>query len=240
MSDELREQVTWLLDSQHGELVSAIVESRLMDEAGAKDLVGCSPYGDDTAVRDHVVDRVIAEEELPSHLAATIGTWERAQRKMRAPAPTLGRGKYVAVMRIEGTIMDGRSGGLPVRPPIDIPLVGEDRAGDLSVVPLARQVAADKRAAAAVLYVTSRGGSPTASEAMRQALELIAKRKPLVIAMGPVAGSGGYLVATPGQWIIARPGTLTGSIGVLTGKLVTAGMFSKLLVNRETVAFGNH
>jgi len=75
---------------------------------------------------------------------------------------------------------------------------------------------------------------------MRQAIELIAKRKPLVIAMGATAGSGGYLVATPGQWIVARPGTLTGSIGVLTGKLVTGGLFSKLLVNRETVAFGQH
>jgi protease-4 len=141
---------------------------------------------------------------------------------------------------VEGTIIDGRSGRLPIQPPIDIPIVGEERAGDLSVVALARQIAADKRAAAAVLYVNSRGGSATASEAMRQALELIAKRKPLVIAMGPVAGSGGYLVATPGQWIVARPGTLTGSIGVLTGKLVTSGMFSKLFVNRETVAFGNH
>ncbi|HKB17492.1 MAG TPA: signal peptide peptidase SppA [Candidatus Dormibacteraeota bacterium] len=240
MSDELREQVTWLLDSQHGELVSAIVESRSMDEAGAKHLIDCSPYDDDTAVRDHVVDRVIAEEELPSHLAATIGTWERAQRKIRAPAPTLGRGKYVAVMRIEGTIIDGRSGGLPVRPPIDIPLVGEDRAGDLSVVQLARQVAADKRAAAAVLYVNSRGGSTTASEAMRRALEVVASRKPLVVVMGPIAASGGYDVSTPGAWIVARPSTLTGSIGVLGGKIVTGGLWPKLLVNRETIAFGEH
>src|SRR5260370_13618393 len=58
--------------------------------------------------------------------------------------------------------------------------------------------------------------------------------------MGSAAASGGYLVATPGQWIVARPGTLTGSIGVFTGKLVTSDLFSKLLVNRETVAFGKH
>jgi protease-4 len=143
-------------------------------------------------------------------------------------------------MRVEGTILDGRSGRLPIAPPIDLPLVGEDRAGDLSVVPLARQVAADRRAAAAVLFVNSRGGSATASEAMRQAIELIAKRKPLVIAMGAVAASGGYLVATPGQWIVARPGTLTGSIGVLSGKIVTDGVFTKLLINRETIALGEH
>src|SRR5207253_10962344 len=132
----------------------------------------CSPYGDDVAVEKHAADRVVGEEELPSLLAGRIGTWEQASGKMRRPAPSLRRGKYIALMRIEGTIVDGRSGRLPVKPHIDIPLAGDDRAGDLTVVPLARQVAADKRAAAAVLFVNSRGGSATASEAMRQALEI--------------------------------------------------------------------
>src|SRR5260370_21453772 len=115
---------------------------------------------------------------------------------------------------MEGTIVDGRSGGLPVKPPIQVPLIGDDRAGDLSVVQAARLVAGDKRAAAAVLYVNSRGGSATASEAMRQALSVIAARKPLVVAMGPGAGSGGSWVSTPASWIVARPGALTGPNGV--------------------------
>jgi protease IV len=246
MSDELREQITWLLDSQHKELVSAIAEGRLLDEAGAKRLIDRSPYGDDVVVKEHVVDHVVAEEELGEHLGraggsrVSIGTWERARSRMRPPAPRLARGRYVALIRIEGTIVDGRSGRLPVKPPVDIPLIGEDRAGDLTVVQAVRQVAADKRAAAAVLYVNSRGGSSTASEAMRQALKVVASRKPLVVVMGPVAGSGGYWIATPGSWIVARPSTLTGSIGVLTGKLVTGALWSKLLFNREIVAFGQH
>ena len=246
MSDELREQVTWLLDSQGKELLSAIAEGRLRDEQGARQLVDGSPYGDDTALESRAVDALVPEEALAERLGhgadspVAIGTWERAQSKMGSPAPTLGRGKYVAVLRIEGTIVDGRSGRLPVKPPIDVPLVGDDRSGDLSVVQAARQLAGDKRAAAVVLYVNSRGGSATASEAMRQALNVIAARKPLVVAMGPVAASGGYWVATPGSWIVARPSTLTGSIGVLTGKLVTGGMWSKLMFNRETIAFGQH
>jgi protease-4 len=246
MSPEFREQVTWLLDSQHRELLSAIGKSRVLDEKGAQALVDGSPYGDDTALEMRAVDAVMPEEKLVERLgpksgtAATIGTWERARAKLRVAAPMLARGKYVAMLRIEGAIIDGRSGRLPVKPPIDVPLVGEDRAGDLTVVQAARQVAADKRAAAVVVYVNSRGGSATASEAMRQALEVIAATKPLVVAMGPVAGSGGYWVSTPGRWIVARPGTLTGSIGVLTGKLVTGGMWSKLMVNRETIAFGQH
>jgi len=246
MSDELREQVTWLLESHHGELVSAVADARSLDLAGAKELIDCSPYSDDVAVEKRAVDRVLAEEDLPAHLGrgagrpAIIGTSERAESKMRQPAPRLGRGRYVALMRVEGTIIDGHSGRLPARPPIDIPLVGEDRAGDLSVVQLARQVAADRRAAAAVLYVNSRGGSSTASEAMRRAIQAVASRKPLVVVMGPIAASGGYDVATPGAWIVARPGTLTGSIGVLGGKIVTGALWTKLLFNRETIAFGDH
>ena len=246
MSPEFREQVTWLLESQHKELLNAIGKGRVLDEKGAQALVDGSPYGDDTALEMRAVDAVMPEEGLAkrlgpgSEVSTTIGTWERARGKLRVAAPTLARGKYVAVLRIEGTIIDGRSGRLPVKPPIEVPLVGDDRAGDLTVVQAARQVAGDKRAAAVVLYVNSRGGSATASEAMRQALEVIAARKPLVVAMGPVAGSGGYWVSTPGRWIVARPGTLTGSIGVLTGKLVTGGMWSRLMFNRETIAFGEH
>lgn len=246
MSPEFREQVTWLLQSQHAELVTGIAEGRLLNEEGARDLVDGSPYGDDVAVERHAVDAIVAEEQLPAHLskgsglAPTLGTWERAVSKMRNPAPTLHREPYVAVVRIEGTIVDGRSGRLPARPPIEIPLLGDDRAGDLTVVQAVRQVAADRRAAAAVLYVNSRGGSSTASEAMRQALLTVAARKPLVVVMGPVAGSGGYWVATPGSWIVARPSTLTGSIGVLAGKIVSGDMWPKLDISRETIAFGRH
>src|SRR6202171_6527095 len=246
MSPELREQLTSLLDSQQKELLSAIGKGRVLDEKGAHALVDASPYADDTALEMHAVDAVLPEEKLAerigqgSGIPVRIGTWEQARKKLRFPAPTLRARKYVAVIRIEGAIMDGRSARLPVKPPIEIPFVGGDRAGDLTVVQTARQVASDKRAAAVVLYVNSRGGSATASEAMRQALEVIAARKPLVVSMGPFAASGGYWVATPGRWIVARPGTLTGSIGVFTGKFITAGLWSKLMFNRETIAFGQH
>src|SRR6202171_1162905 len=246
MSPELREQVTWLLDSQYKELLAAIGKGRVLDEKGAQELVDGSHYGDDTALQMRVVDAVMPEEHLAERLGpssgaeVTIRTWQRAQAKLRPPAPPLQRGKYVAVLRIEGTILDGRSARLPFKPPIEVPVVGGDRAGDLTVVQAARQVASDKRAAAVVLYVNSRGGSMTAAEAMRQALEVIAARKPLVVSMGPFAASGGYWVATPGRWIVARPGTLTGSIGVFTGKFITAGLWSKLMFNRETIAFGQH
>src|SRR5439155_1746838 len=193
----------------------------------------------------HVLPRVRVRRDSSSAdrdraAAGPVVDRDQAGRHMSRPAPRLRVGSYVAIIRIQGTIIDGRSGRPPVAPPVEIPIVGDPRAGDLTVVQVARQVAADRRAAAAVVYVDSRGGSVTASEAMRQALVVVAAKKPVVVAMGPVAGSGGYWVATPGRWIVARPGTLTGSIGVLTGKLVTGGLWAKLLVNRETVAEGRH
>ena len=244
MSDELRQQLSWLLESHHSELVDAIVDGRRLDRRSAEQLIDASPYADDLAAQKSAVDGSISEEQLPAHLGrgstVTLGDWDQAQRRMARAAPSLGRGSYVAIMRIEGTIIDGRSGRPPVKPPIEVPLVGDARAGDLTVVQLARQIAGDRRAAAVVLYVNSRGGSATSCEAMRNAIEVVAARKPLVVSMGPVAGSAGYFVAMPARWIMARPGTLTGSIGVLTGKLVTAGIWSKLLFNRETVALGKH
>jgi protease-4 len=242
MSPELREQLTWLLNSHHDELVQGIAEGRKLEVAQAGELIDASPYDDEAALAGHIVDAVITEEQLPGHLGAgvTLGDWDRARRKMPRPAPRFRRGRYVAIMRIEGTILDGRSGRPPVRPPIDVPVIGDVRAGDLTVVQLARQVAHDRNAAAAVLYVNSRGGSSTASMAMYAALETIAAHKPLVVVMGSVAGSGGYFVALPGGWVIARPGTLTGSIGVLTGKLVTSGLWEKLTAARETIAVGRH
>jgi protease IV len=240
MSPELREQVTWLLESHHEQIVGAIMASRRLDSDGAKALIDGSPYNDDEALEKGVVDKLVPEEDLSAHLGAKIATWDQAKGRLRTPAPTLGLGKYVAVLRIEGLIIDGRSGRPPVKSPIPIPLVGGDRSGDLSVVQVARQIAGDKRAAAAVLYVNSGGGSATASEAMRNALEKINASKPLVVAMGPVAASGGYWVSTPARWIVARPGTITGSIGVLSGKLVTGDLWSKLLFNRELIARGEN
>src|SRR6202171_1535593 len=85
MSDARRGQVTWLLESQQNELLSAIAEGRLRDATGARELVDSSPYGDDAALEKHVVDAVIPEEKLPERLgpgggnSITIGTWERAR-----------------------------------------------------------------------------------------------------------------------------------------------------------------
>lgn len=244
MSDEMREMATWLIDSNYNDYVQAVALGRNLDEAGAKALVDGAPYTDLQALDSGVVDRLISEEDLSAYLGAAgkparITTWEAVRKGLLRPAPTAG-GRYVALIRVEGDIIDGRSQRPPFKSPLPLPLVFNPRAGDLTVVQQARIALADRRAAAVVLYVNSGGGSATASEAMAAALQKLAAKKPLIAAMGSVAASGGYYVSTPAQWITAQPGTITGSIGVLSGKIIAAGLMDKLLFHREAINRGRH
>jgi protease-4 len=71
-------------------------------------------------------------------------------------------------------------------------------------------------------------------------LMLLRARKPLVVSMSDLAASGGYYIAMPGHVIVAQPGTLTGSIGIFSGKFVTGGTYNKLGVNIESVSEGKY
>jgi len=244
MSEEVREMSNWLMQSSFDQIVKAISSGRNISEQEARYLVDNTPCTDLKAVEVHVVDKVISEEDLPEYLKAgdkpaRLATWDEARSRLFR-RPLSRPGKYVALLTIEGNIMDGESARPPIKPPLPIPFLMEPRAGDLSVVQAARKALRDKRAAAVVLYVNSGGGSATASEAMRAALEKIDKEKPLIVSMGPVAGSGGYWVSLPGRRIFAQPGTITGSIGVLLGKIVLGEMLDKLLCGRETIHRGKH
>ena len=244
MSKEVRKMANWLMDSAYAERLQAIAAGRRINVDAARELVDQTPMPDNKALELGVVDGLLGEEDLPNHLGtddkpARLSTWEAAQNALLLPRPERAS-KYVAVIPIEGTIIDGNSGRPPVKPPIDIPILTDPRAGDLTVVQAARRALRDKRAAGVVLYVNSGGGSATSSEAMRAALEKIDETKPLVVSMGPVAASGGYWVSTPGRHIFAQPSTVTGSIGVILGKIVTHNLLDRLFIGRETVQRGEH
>jgi protease-4 len=182
---------------------------------------------------------VIGEEDLPDRLGGSLLPWNKASRSLPAPRPCR-PGHYVGLIRVEGMIVDGRSRRLPLWPPSSLPLLLEEQCGDLTVVQQARQLAQNRRVGAVLLWVDSRGGSASASEAMHAALKALAHRKPLVAAMGSVAASGGYYIVAPARRIFAQSGTLTGSIGVLAGKLTFGGLLDLLLVNRQTTTRGEN
>jgi protease-4 len=146
--------------------------------------------------------------------------------------------KYVAVLPLTGMMLPGESGGPPVDLPIPIPFLGAERLGDLTVVRQVRNLMKNKAAAAVVLWIDSGGGAAITADAMASALRELAKDRPLVAYMNGVAASGGYYIATPARWIVAQPGTTTGSIGVILAKPITGGLFEKLKVNRREFTRG--
>src|SRR4029079_10211942 len=85
---------------------------------------------------------------------------------------------------------------------------------------------------------SSAGGATCASEGIWREMMLTQKIKPLIVSMGDVAASGGYYIAAPADAIVAEPGTITGSIGVVTGKFVVKGTLDKLGVGEDSVSEG--
>ncbi len=116
-------------------------------------------------------------------------------------------GPRVVVLVFEGMIVDG--------PNRNHPLFGQ-AAGDSLMVKQIRALRKNKRVRGVIFRINSPGGSPTASENILRELEALNREKPLVVSMGPVAGSGGYWIAGTGRRMFALPTTLTGSIGVIT------------------------
>lgn len=242
MSGAAREMAEWLLDGEEEERLQAVADGRGLDREAARALLDGSPYTDLQARQAGVVDGIVSEEDLPQHLESPTGParlerWHSARRSIVARPPELGR-RHVALMRIEGLIVDGESAHPPA--PVPVPLVGGGRSGDLTVTQEARLARDDDDVAALVVWIDSPGGSATACEAMASALERVAADKPVVAVMGTVAASGGYYVSTPAHWVIAQPGTLTGSIGVLAAKLVVGELLAKLGINRELLSRGRH
>lgn len=93
---------------------------------------------------------------------------------------------------------------------------------------------------AIVLRVDSPGGSAEASEEIWQILHAAGRKKPLLVSMGAEAASGGYYISTAGKEIIADPGTIAGSIGVVGGKVVLGGLFKKIGLHVQTFSMGDH
>lgn len=227
-SEESDSQTNWLLDSTFAILTEAIAEGRNMPLESVHTLIDGAIYTDTQAIENQLIDYVCNEEGFQARLNTPhLTLWAEAEgRFLLQHTP---QESVVAVLPIEGMIINGASNN----PPVDIPLpfLGGQQAGDETIVQQVRHLMTQDNVKAVVVYVDSPGGSASASEAMASALDELAKTRPVVICMGGVAASGGYYVATSGQWIIAQPATITGSIGVFTLKLVTSGIWQKLRMN---------
>jgi protease-4 len=239
-SKEGREQTNWLLDSIFDTVIDGIASTRKMKPDEVRHMIdGGLRLGND-ALEKGYVDGIMNEEQLIEYLGITkITMWEEADGQILLPERDFGS-KYVAVIYGGGMIVDGESAAPPSDMPLPLPFVGGERLGDVTLNQQLRNLMKDPQCGALVLYIDSGGGSATASESMASALTEFAKSRPLVVFMGGVAASGGYYIATPAHWIVAQAGTITGSIGVLMGKLVNSEMLRKLHVNAFSYLRGEH
>src|SRR5262249_48968849 len=126
-----------------------------------------------------------------------------------------------------GAIMTGKSSKS---------MFGGETVGSATIVEAIRQAEKDDTVKAIVLRVDSPGGSALASDLIWH--ELKQSKKPGIASMGDVAASGGYYISMAAKKIYADPGTLTGSIGVLGGKLALGGLYDKIGITTETISRG--
>lgn len=236
-----REANAHLATSIVGQFTDAIARRTGRTPRQARALVDRGPFLAADAHAERLVDRLGYRDEVqadvraaagPGAVAVPLGRYQRmralAGRARRAPAP---RERFVALVHACGPIRSGRSGRGPARGGM-----GSDTVGAAI-----RAAAADDRARAVVLRVNSPGGSYTASDTIwREVVRARAAGTPVVVSMGDVAASGGYYISMAADVIVAQPGTLTGSIGVLTGKPVLGELLRRVGVDTDAVTEGAH
>ena len=246
-----READTRLIESLHGQVWAGIAESRRIGVEALDGLADRAPLLRDDAVEAGLVDRVGFRDEAYRRIAELTGAesmkdpvadpdgddapprlflsrYAQARRSM-PPIPGRRQDPLIAVVTVAGPIVSGRGG------PQLLPMSRSSAGGDVIAAAL-RKAGTDDDVTAVVLRVDSPGGSVTASETIwREVCRIRAAGKPVVASMGSVAASGGYYVSMAADAIVANPGTITGSIGVVTGKLVARDLKERLGVGSDVV-----
>ena len=239
-SRESREQAWRLLDRRFEAVVDAISDGRDLSREEVRARIDLAPYGAREALSEGLLDGVLYEDELPARLGseeqrAGLAEWGRAQGSLRTPYRKRSR-KKVALVTLSGAIVRGRSRRLP----FPLPFIGGEQAGSESIVRTLRVAEKNRSVATVLFYVDSPGGDALASDLIWREVERISSRKPVVVLMGNAAASGGYYVSAAASYVVARCGTLTGSIGVLAIRPVALGLYEKLGINPVVLERGAH
>ena len=245
-----READSRLIESLHNQVWQGISESRRLDVSALDELADRAPLLRDDALSAALIDRVGFRDEAyrrigeltdpdadsnpdsddapPRLFLSRYAQTRHAQTRGHGPSLPGRKAKpAVAVITVAGPIVGGRGG--PGLSPF-----GRSSAGGDTIAAALREAGADDDVKAVVLRVDSPGGSVSASETIwREVCRVRAAGKPVVASMGSVAASGGYYVAMAAEVIVANPATITGSIGVITGKLVARELKDRLGVGSE-------
>ena len=236
MTPPHREEVDALLASISGQIIHGIAENRKLSEDEVRAAIDRGPLLADEAHDAKLVDRLGYRDEAIVHARSRAGSGaeltglttylDRAGRPHR-------EGATIALIYGSGLIQRAASSTNPLI---------ESNVMAANKIARAFHAAVRDPAVRAILFrVDSPGGSVVASETIWREVVFARERgKPVVVSMGDVAGSGGYYVAAPADKIVAEPATLTGSIGVLAGKLVVSDLFQKLGLSTDSAQIGTN
>jgi protease-4 len=238
ISPEAKEQLDRLIDQRFVELLRAIAAGRGKTPDEVRVFIDTAPHSAPATLANGLIDALRYEDELPAHLQVgertpAILDWPQAARALHLPLARAYR-RLIGVVQVEGTIAAGPSRSLP----LPIPLLGGRTAGADSVVQALRQAERNRRIAGVVLYVNSPGGGVFPSDQIWREVQRLQRTKPVVVAMGDAAASGGYYVSAPAAAIVAQPGTVTGSIGVFIVRPVLEEALERVGVNTVVLARG--
>lgn len=226
-----REMTRSLNREWYDELVRAIAAGRKISEDAARKALDGGPYLAEAAVSAGLVDALSYDDQLDDS-APIQGTQifdaEQYGATPARPTAPLGAGR-IALLYAVGTIASGKSSSEATSGTV---------LGSETFVQWLRKARVDPSVNAIVVRIDSPGGSAIASEVIWREMMLTREAKPLIVSMGDVAASGGYYIAAPADTIVAQPGTITGSIGVVTGKFVVSGALDKIGVGTATVSDG--
>ncbi|HRJ21033.1 MAG TPA: signal peptide peptidase SppA [Bryobacteraceae bacterium] len=231
MSPETRESLDALLDGIYGRILSAVAEGRGKKLEEVRSIVDQGPYVAPKAQEAGLLDGLMYEREARESLAEAAGVGKDAVVTARRYLGALprGKGKRVAVLVAQGDILRVSSGGF---------LAEEQAITPRAMGRMIRAIREDNGITGVILRVDSPGGDAVASDEILSELKALSSKKPLVISMSDVAASGGYYIAMTGDPVLAYPDTVTGSIGVIYGKVNIQGLYDKLGISTEILKRG--
>ncbi len=233
-----REEDEALVSDLFGQIVDETARHRSLAPATIRALIDRAPLAASEGVKARLLDRLEYEDQFDDRVKEYRGQHRELVDYAGYGRPQFaqrlrGRNK-IAVIYGVGAIQRGAGGFDPVLSP------GSTSMGSDDMVSAFNEARDDTTVRAVVFRVDSPGGSVIASELIRRAVELCARKKPVVVSMSGYGASGGFWVSTPAALVFADPGTLTGSIGVLGGKFNLVGAAAALGVNSGEVARGEN
>lgn len=241
MSEPHKEMLASILDDFYAQFIESISHGRGTKENSIRELVDRGPFTAEDALEKGLIDGIGYQDDCERKIQESLTIQLRKISALsllrvinfkdlirRVVAKIKGKSQVIAILSDSGMISHGSSKGTGVAKIL----------GSQTIISLLNNLAKDDDVKAIILRILTPGGSGIASDLICHQLKVIAEKKPIVVSMSDVAASGGYLVGLGADKIVAEPFTLTGSIGIISGKFNLQNLYNKLGVVKESIIRG--